>query len=165
MPPHSEQIVSRICGVLFRGSLADGVGYARSVRVVGTSRYAPVQMPVGAIRMHVNGRPPAAWDRALEQRIAWRSTPPPEWHESHAICLTALGNAAGTAFAAPCGLSSHRQSPDRDRQQVEIGFAQVCLVRRRSLHRTCLLIIIKVYQASLMMICRLSVPTRRQIFF
>ncbi|AWK18330.1 hypothetical protein CDO11_10825 [Xanthomonas oryzae pv. oryzae] len=23
MPPHSEQIVSRICGALFRGSLAD----------------------------------------------------------------------------------------------------------------------------------------------
>ncbi|MEC5080827.1 hypothetical protein XocUg1_21780, partial [Xanthomonas oryzae pv. oryzicola] len=79
-----------------------------------------MQMPVGAIRMHVNGRPPAAWDRALEQRIAWRSMPPPEWHESHAICLTALGNAAGTAFATPCGLSLHRQSPDRDRQPVEI---------------------------------------------
>ncbi|AVU04485.1 hypothetical protein EBA05_22300 [Xanthomonas oryzae pv. oryzae] len=27
MPPHSEQIVSRICGALFRGSLVGGLMY------------------------------------------------------------------------------------------------------------------------------------------
>ncbi|PUE98260.1 hypothetical protein C7T79_02215 [Xanthomonas oryzae pv. oryzicola] len=35
MPPHSEQIVSRICGALFRGSLA--TAYGPSVRRRATS--------------------------------------------------------------------------------------------------------------------------------
>ncbi|QBH05524.1 hypothetical protein EYC57_22290 [Xanthomonas oryzae] len=32
MPPHSEQIVSRICGALFRGSLVPGPVMATCVR-------------------------------------------------------------------------------------------------------------------------------------
>ncbi|RBC19044.1 hypothetical protein BRM22_23560 [Xanthomonas oryzae pv. oryzae] len=54
MPPHSEQIVSRICGALFRGSLAvelderrrrSGTVVGRTGNWNGVMRAVPARMP------------------------------------------------------------------------------------------------------------------------
>ncbi|AUI91323.1 hypothetical protein EBA01_15830 [Xanthomonas oryzae pv. oryzae] len=39
MPPHSEQIVSRICGALFRGSLATAAIGMAAMRSAGCAAY------------------------------------------------------------------------------------------------------------------------------